>query len=133
MFESFQESQNNSTAVDKTFTSFDLNDTGNIFCQATVPVSAAGTNQGDSVGIFLPENDIRFACSRETTMMGKRYQFINRQITDSATTTIDYLDRCIKNRLGAFANTLEIGGVWSIMEKTEYINILELKAVYNTL
>ena len=31
---------------------------------------------------------------------------------------------------GAFANDLETGGVWISMEKTQHINILELKAIY---
>ena len=38
-------------------------------------------------------------------------------------------DAC-KTGWEAFANGLKIGGVWSSMEKTEHINILELKVIY---
>ena len=77
VFESFQDSQNSSTAVDKTFR---------------------------AVEIFLLENIIRFASCRKATMVGTQCQFINKQISDSTTTTTDYLDRCIKNKLGSFSH-----------------------------
>ena len=55
--------------------------------QATVPVYASGTNKDIPVEKFSPNNiDIRFACSRETTVVEKQNLFINRQITNSATT-----------------------------------------------
>ena len=125
-----QEPQNKSIAVDKTFSSFDFNDSGNNSCQATVPVSAAGTNKDIPVEKFLPSNtEIRFACSRGTKMVNEQYQFINRKITDSATTTNDYSDAS-KTGLRAFANGKKTGGVWSSIEKTQHINILELKGTW---
>ena len=55
--------------------------------QATVPVYASGTNKDIPVEKFLPNKiDIRFACSRQTTVVDRQNQFINRQITNSATT-----------------------------------------------
>ena len=100
MLEFFQEPQNKSIAVDKSFRSFDFNHSGNNSCQA----STAGTNKDIPVEKFLPSNiSIRFACSRGTTMVNKQCQFINIKITDSVTTTNDYSDAS-KTGWGAFAN-----------------------------
>ena len=77
-----------------TFRPFEFNDSDN-----TTPE----TNKDIPVGKFLPKNiDIRFTWSRGTTLVHKQYQFINRLITDSGSTTAnDYLDRCIQIRLGS--------------------------------
>ena len=97
MLGSYQEPKNNSIAVDKSFRSFDFINLGSSSCQATLLVFASGTNKDIPVEKFFQSNIfIRFACSRRTTVMDEQYQFINRQITDSATTTInDYSDRSI--------------------------------------
>ena len=63
-------------------------------------------------------------------MVDKQYQFVSRQITDSVITTNDYPDECIQSGLGAFISVLKTGVVWSSMEKTQHINVLELKAIY---
>lgn len=97
MLGSYQEPKNNSIAVGKSFRSFDFISLGSSSCQATLLVFASGTNKDIPVEKFFKSNIfIRFACSRRTTVMDEQYQFINRQITDSATTTInDYSDRSI--------------------------------------
>ena len=93
---SYQEPKNNSIAVDKSFRSFNFINLGSSSCQATLLVFASGTNKYIPVEFFQSNIFIRFACSRRTTVVDEQYQFINRQITDSATTTInDYSDRCI--------------------------------------
>ena len=56
-------------------------------------------------------------------MADKQYHLVKRQINDSATTTCNYSDRYIRNRLGAFTNGLKTGDVCSSMEMTQHINI----------
>ena len=67
-------------------------------------------------------------------MVNKEYPFINGLISISATITNNYSDWCFQNRLGILpiANCLTTFGVWNSMEKTQHINILELKAIYFT-
>ena len=71
MLESFQEPKNNSITVDKIFRTFDFNDSGDTSCQASVPVSAAGSNKDIPVEKRLPNIDIKFAFSRGTKTMDK--------------------------------------------------------------
>ena len=121
-----QEQKNNSIIVDNFLGSFYFNDSGNTSCQATVPVSVAGTNKG----ISAENSYIRFIYSRGTTMVDKQYQFINRQTLQPPPPQMTTQTDASKTGWVAFANGLKTGAVWSSMGKTQRIIILELKAVY---
>ena len=112
--------------VGNTFRPFEFNDSDN-----TTP----GTNKDIPVEKFLPKNiEIRFTWTRETTLVHKQYQFINRLITDSgSTTTNDYLDRCIQIRLGSICQWSKSRWCLKQYGKTQHINILTLKVIYLTL
>ena len=56
VFESFEEPKNNRIANDKTFWSFDFNNSDDTFLQPAVLVSAAETNEGIAVEKCLPRN-----------------------------------------------------------------------------
>ena len=109
--------------VGKTFRPFEFNDSDN---------TAAGTNKGIPVEKYFPKNiAIMFSCSRETTLVQKQHQFINRLITDlGSTTTNDYLDRCIQNRLDSICQWSK--NTWCLEQygKTQHIDILKLKVIY---
>lgn len=72
MRDCFQEPENRSIVIDKTVRSFDVNDSGDNFCQGTVPVSAARTNKGIPIKKILLNIETKSICSRGTVMVDKQ-------------------------------------------------------------
>lgn len=65
--------------------------------------------------------------------MNKQFEFINREITDSETTTNYYSEGRTKTGWETFANGQKTSGFWRSMEKTQHSNILEMKGIYLSL
>ena len=87
MFASAHETRNSTTEVDKTVRSFYFAGLGDTSHQTTVQcrVYAAGTDKGTPMKKFFPDNiEIRSTRSRGTAMVNKQYQFVNREIINSA-------------------------------------------------
>lgn len=125
VFESFEEPKNNRIANDKTFWSFDFNNSDDTFLQPAVLVSAAETNEGIAVEKCLPRNtDIRSTCSRRTAEM------INNICLSAGQSLIQQLPQmaiqadAFKSVWDAFAKRPKKGDVWKNQYSGNESNLL---------
>ena len=125
VFESFEELKNNRIANDKTFWSFDFNNSDDTFLQPAVLVSAAETNEGIAVEKCLPRNtDIRSTCSRRTAEM------INNICLSAGQSLIQQLPQMaiqadgFKSVWDAFAKRPKKGDVWKNQYSGNESNLL---------
>ena len=121
-------------AADKTFRSFDFKDSGNTSCQATVPVSAAGTKK-----TYQLKNSYQATLTLGLLALKELQLWINNLSLSTGRSLIQKPPQITIQKVApktgweTFANGQKASGVWRSMEKTQHNNILEMKGIYLSL
>lgn len=80
--------------------------------------------------LLLYCNEIGTPSFRGTGMGHTQHLSVINQVSDAAVNTVNYSERWLQVKISSCLKGVKIGGLWSSIEATKYISVLELKAIY---
>ena len=80
--------------------------------------------------LLLYCNEIGTPSFRGTGMGHSQHLSVINQASDPAVNTVNYSYRWLQVKISSCLKGVKIGGLWSSIEATKYISVLELKAIY---